>query len=68
MFELWIIGIIDEIFGYNLEKVMYLIDFDVDVWELKFSFLVFVYENLIYDVVVYLCFKMVIYRKWCNIM
>lgn len=68
LFELRSIGIIDESFVHDPNKAMDLIDSYADAWQIISSPLAFAHENLIYDVVAHPCSKMVIHRKWYDIM
>lgn len=46
----------DSMYEEDIEYVIDLMDDEVNVWKIKFSLLIFVYENVMYDVVVYMCF------------
>lgn len=43
-------------YNENIWYVMDLMDDEVVVWGIRLSFLIFVYENFMYEIVVYMCF------------
>lgn len=43
-------------------------DDEVIIWGIYFSLLIFVYENFMYVVVVYICFQKNMNKQWYNIL
>lgn len=45
----------DSMYNENIKYVIEMMDDEVVVWGIYFSLLIFVYENFMYDIVVYIC-------------
>lgn len=56
----------DKMNDENLDEIIGLLILNLLVWGICFSLLIFVYENLMYDVVVYICLKKYMRKKLYN--